>query len=377
MLKVNRVWLFAILSLGIADGLLGQAAKESEGHAEFDEIVLAKAGNGDSIFHPCSRQMREMNVAGKSEMVPVMMVLVPAGDFQFGAGTEAKTVTLPAYCIGKFSVTNAEYAEFLKANPSIRSPSYWKNGTFPNGKDSHPVVYVSLENARAYAAWISKETGFNVGIPTSEQWEHAARGPHNYLYPWGNSQDVRVQGGKIETRFRYNAVTAIELLAKEPKKIVTYNREKSPYHGKQMTLDQLVAYNNDGRETPFTVSGNGSVRGWVNHDTWTGFIYTDVFHEMNAVGGDTAAVGSYPRGMSEYGCFDMAGNVWNWCDTEIVAKNGAEKGKKVNEIRGGSWYANGNSCKSIAIGEGRSAKGNYNTVGFRIVMSWPLSAPAK
>ncbi|HEX8916063.1 MAG TPA: hypothetical protein VF796_27190 [Humisphaera sp.] len=54
--------------------------------------------------------------------------------------------------------------------------------------------------------------------------------------------------------------------------------------------------------------------------------------------------------------------------TTVVATNGAEKGRTVNEIRGGSWYATGRSCQSVSTGEGRAATGAYNTVGFRVVM---------
>ncbi len=330
---------------------------------------IAKAGSGQPILHPLSKRTATQRAGDKSYEVPEMMVLVPGGEFTFGTGTAARKVTLDAYGIGKYSVTNAEYREFLKANPTVRPPRYWKNGQPPAGKDAHPVVYVSLMDAKAYAKWVESETGFSIAIPTSEQWEHAARGPNNYLYPWGNQQDAYMQDGKLVTRFRYNAVTASRLLSEEPKRVVKYDNPKSAYKDKQMPLDELVAYGRDGRETRFSVSGNGSVRGWVSHDTWTGFIYTDLFHELNAVGGDTSAVGSYENGKSHFGCYDMAGNVWNWCDTEITATNGAEKGKRVNEIRGGSWYANGSSCRSVAIGEGRSARGDYNTVGFRIVVN--------
>jgi formylglycine-generating enzyme required for sulfatase activity len=299
------------------------------------------------------------------------MAYIPAGEFQFGSGRSAEQVKLSAYCMGIFSVTNAEYQAFLKDAGQRRTPSYWKNGTYPEGKGAHPVVYVSLDDAKAYAKWLSERTGFKFFVPTSQQWEHAARGPHNYLYPWGNNQDAYVKDGKLVTKFRYNAVTALSLLSSEPNREVTYDNSKSPYHGKKTTMEKLVAYGKDGRETTFSVSNNGSVRGWVNHDTWTGFIYTDVFHSLTATGGDTSAVGSYEAGKSGYGCYDMAGNVWNWCDTIITATNGAEKGKQVNEIRGGSWYANGNSCKSVSIGEGRAGKGAYNTVGFRIAMDVP------
>lgn len=63
----------------------------------------------------------------------------------------------------------------------------------------------------------------------------------------------------------------------------------------------------------------------------------------------------------------MWGNCWEWTSTEIVARNGAERGKNVNAIKGGSWYANKSSCRTDYSGEGRRAEGCYNTVGFRVV----------
>jgi hypothetical protein len=149
---------------------------------------------------------------------------------------------------------------------------------------------------------------------------------------------------------------------------VTYNNKKSKYFGVKTTVDRIAGYDDQGNPTYLSLSPSGSVRGWVSHSTYTGFIYTDLFSRLNAVGGNTTPVGSYEAGKSAYGCYDMAGNVWNWCDTLIVATNGAEKGRTVNEIRGGSWYAMGTSARSVSIGEGRAAAGAYNTVGFRIVM---------
>lgn len=44
------------------------------------------------------------------------------------------------YCLAKYPVTNAEYQQFLRENPSYRAPKYWVNGTFPQGKANHPVL---------------------------------------------------------------------------------------------------------------------------------------------------------------------------------------------------------------------------------------------
>jgi formylglycine-generating enzyme required for sulfatase activity len=328
---------------------------------------VAKAANGTDISHPASKKTHEVTDGDRRIEVPEGMVYVPAGEFTFGTGATARKVRLDAYGIGKFDVTNAEYKAFLDATGSQRFPRYWAGGTYPQGKANHPVVYVSLIDATAYADWVSKQTGWKVAIPTSEQWEKAARGPQEFLYPWGNTPDTQYRDGKLTTRFNFNAVTAAHYLGDEPKKTVTYDNVQSKYVGTKTTVDQIAGYDEAGKPTFLSVGPNGSVRGWVSHSTYTGFIYTDLFTSLNRAGGNTSAVGSYEAGKSGYGCYDMAGNVWNWCDTKIVATNGAEKGKTVNEIRGGSWYATGNSCKSVSIGEGRAATGAYNTVGFRIV----------
>ena len=54
-------------------------------------------------------------------------------------------------------------------------------------------------------------------------------------------------------------------------------------------------------------------------------------------------VGSYPDGVSPYGVYDMAGNVWEWTDSWYDAYPGSkhkspEFGKKMRVLRGGSWY---------------------------------------
>jgi formylglycine-generating enzyme required for sulfatase activity len=314
---------------------------------------------------PLSKVTVEANDAGKKFLIPAAMVLVPAGTFVFGNGEAAIKATLPSFAIGKYSVTNAEYKAFVDATGS-KAPAHWSKGTFPEGKGNHPVVNISLTAAKAYAAWASKSSGFQYAIPTSQQWEKAARGPKSGIYPWGDSSEVRYRDGVLQTRFNFNGVIASKLLKESPDRKTTYNNPKSTHFGEEIALKEIASYDGE-KTTHLSVEANGSVRGWVGHDTYTGFIYTAIFTDLNEVGGNTTPVGTYEEGKSFYGCYDMAGNAWNWCDTLIVAKNGAEKGREVNEIRGGSWYATSMSCKSISIGEGRAASGAYNTVGFRLV----------
>lgn len=357
--RIGKSLVLVVLSCCFADSVSSQDAPSTA------EKAIAKAGNGVAILHPTSKATYSVQDGQRTIQVPEMMVYVPAGPCKIGRDSK-ESVTLDGFCLGRFSVTNAEYKEFLTAT-NRKSPRYWKDGTYPDGKANHPVVYVSLLDAQAYAKWVGDMTGWKVVIPTSNQWEKAARGPKSYLYPWGNTPETIYRDGVLTSNFSFNAVTAAQFLKDDPKRVVTYNN-KSPHFGKKTTVDRIAGYSSSGQTTILSVSHTGSVRGWVNHETYTGFIYTDLFTTLNEKGGNTVPVGSYEAGKSGYGCYEMAGNVWNWCDTLIVATNGAEKGKKVNEIRGGSWYANGTSCVSVSIGEGRAAAGAFNTVGFRIAM---------
>jgi len=277
-------------------------------------------------------------VVACADQAATNMVLVPAGKFKFGDGADAREVNLDAYYIGRYEVTCAEYKVFLDATHYRGIPRYWKNGNFPAGKANHPVLFVSLVDAEAYCAWMSKKTGRKVVIPTAEQWEKAARGPKGWRYPWGDEKDSHYAGGKLKTRFNYNAVCAAHFLSKQ--------------------------------SVPgMSISPDGNVTGWMDHKRNTGFTKTDTYRRLVEEGGFTTPVGSYENGKSAYGCYDMAGNAYEWTSTLITATNGAERGQRVNEIRGGSWYSTGRSGVSIGIGEGRSRNGGYHSVGFRIAMT--------
>lgn len=81
----------------------------------------------------------------------------------------------------------------------------------------------------------------------------------------------------------------------------------------------------------------------------------------------TTPVDAYEKTLSACGAIDMWGNCWEWTSTDIIAQNGRERGRKVKEIKGGSWYAHRTSCRTEMRGEGRASSLGYNTVGFRVV----------
>jgi formylglycine-generating enzyme required for sulfatase activity len=112
------------------------------------------------------------------------MVLVPAGSYREDGGSN--WVFVSSYMIGKYEVTNAQYAEFLNdADPYsqnwdiameiARSGSSGSYSYTPiEGKEQYPIRYVSYYDAEAYCQWKSQTTGLNYHLPDKYQWQKAA-----------------------------------------------------------------------------------------------------------------------------------------------------------------------------------------------------------
>jgi hypothetical protein len=87
--------------------------------------------------------------------------------------TVTREVELPGVSVAVREVTNAEYAEFLKATGyravvANRFLKHWVYGAPVPGTEDHPVTYVELADARAYAAWRGGR------LPTEDEWQLAA-----------------------------------------------------------------------------------------------------------------------------------------------------------------------------------------------------------
>lgn len=103
---------------------------------------------------------------------PPGMVLVPAGDFEFGK--DKQHASLPSFYMDKTEVTNAAYQQFCAATGRPLPDG------FPADQPGLPVVNVSILDAHAFANWAGKR------LPTGKEWEKAARGTDGRSYPWGN-----------------------------------------------------------------------------------------------------------------------------------------------------------------------------------------------
>lgn len=119
------------------------------------------------------------------------MVSIPAGVFTMGAGDasppwQQHTVEVPAFAIGKYPITNAEYAAFVKRQPERRpQQSGWFFTTPPADRLDHPVTGITWHDAAAYCVWLATQTGRAYRLPTEAEWERAARGDDVRTYPWG------------------------------------------------------------------------------------------------------------------------------------------------------------------------------------------------
>jgi formylglycine-generating enzyme required for sulfatase activity len=153
-----------------------------------DENILLLKGGKPWIISKISRTK-------KSVVVPSDMVVVPGSLFSFNVSANDDFISYPdvngneieidSFLIDKYPVTNAQYYEFLMKSgyrpaDTTRYLKHWESGTFKQGQDKYPVVYVSYEDMLAYAKWAQKR------LPVEAEWQLAAQGPKKRKWPWGD-----------------------------------------------------------------------------------------------------------------------------------------------------------------------------------------------
>ncbi len=259
-MRRNLRFLLIILPVYSLFLLAGCQSRQKAATAEEKHISLAANEANDSLSchstipnrfvvqqanQPLTSQVSEAVQANEAGN-PAGMVWIPAGTFQMGAdnGQARKdeypkhTVSVDGFWMDTHEVTNAQFAEFVKATGYIttaeRKPDWeeikkqlppgtpkpaeevlvasslvftapaqpvllqdvsqwwrwvagasWRHpegpGSSIRGKEHHPVVHVSWDDAVAYAKWAEKR------LPTEAEWEWAARGGvQSAVYPWGN-----------------------------------------------------------------------------------------------------------------------------------------------------------------------------------------------
>ena len=150
---------------------------------------------------------------------PAGMVAIPEGDYDFGvSGIEIeggndpgadvqypwedsarryhrRRMHMHSFYMDRTPVTNGEFKKFLDATHYRPKDDHnflrawkndWKNGSYPDGWENKPVTWVSIEDARAYAAWSQKR------LPHEWEWQYAAQSADGRLYPWGSEWNAQL-----------------------------------------------------------------------------------------------------------------------------------------------------------------------------------------
>ncbi len=208
---------------------------------------------------------------------PLVVVIVPRPDglepmrrdnLFWNPEQTQETIELPGiFAIGRYEVTRAEFARFVKdsgyaapanagcygwsgARYETNALADWRNPGFAQ-TENDPVVCVSWDDANAYTEWLAKKTGKSYRLPTEVEWEYAARAGNAAARPWDDA-------------------------------------------GIDACRHANVADASTRRGMP------GTAGSWKYHDCDDRHAYT-------------APVGSYTP--NAFGLHDMLGNAWEWTDT--------------------------------------------------------------
>ncbi|WP_051697498.1 SUMF1/EgtB/PvdO family nonheme iron enzyme [Prevotella sp. 10(H)] len=277
--------------------------------------------------------------------------IIPAGKFIMGSPatepnrssneTQHDVTLTKAYTMGKYQVTNAQFAAFLNekgigqngrftttsdgeqtlikdSNGSYNWGLNWNSADSKwvpvSGYESHPVIYVTWYGADEYARWIGGR------LPTEAEWENACRGDYPNKATETNTLPFGIGDGKK----------------------LTYQMANFWWQY-SYDLDQNGQYQDNENNYP----------------------------------NSTQAVGSYPNYANSYGLYDMHGNVYEWCQdkwdgwsdydydsgavTDPLGTSGTYR-----VLRGGHWYGNARLCRS-AYRSGANPADASSNIGFRVV----------
>jgi formylglycine-generating enzyme required for sulfatase activity len=295
--------------------------------------LLARVQAGDALAH-LGDPRPGVGVDPATGLPGILLCPVPAGSFLMGSSDADETamssekpqheVTLLAFEIAKYPVTNVQYGAFVEAG-GYDERRYWtedgwgwrERGGWMGPRDfgapynlpNHPVVGVSWYEALAFCRWLTafwRAEGRIAGdevvrLPSEAEWEKAARGSDGRRFPWGGDPDP--------------------------------NRAN--------------------------------------------------YGDMGI--GTSSAAGCFPGGASPYGCLDMAGNVWEWASSlwggiwgepefgypydSTDGRENLEAGDRVSRVlRGGSFYDYEGRARCACRGH-ISPDGRNMEIGFRYAVA--------
>lgn len=152
------------------------------------------------------------------------MVTIPSGKFTMGStafdkgylkATPIHEVNIQSFKISKYEVTIKQFKQFVAATGYYPGDSCWRLVPEKGGKfkieytsgswltpeyapsDFHPLMCVSWDDANAYIAWLSQQTGRHYRLPTESEWEYAGRAGATTKYYFGDNDEELCQYANI------------------------------------------------------------------------------------------------------------------------------------------------------------------------------------
>ena len=315
--------------------------------AHREQIFLAAIGLLAALaVHPAAAQAPEPGKVFRDCPTCPELVVVPAGSFVMGSTPEeTKRAGLPEeqgsrewpahkvtiakpFAVGKYELTVGEYAAFAtetKRPASDKCTTWdgvankwgevatatWQNPGYPQ-TDKFPAGCLTLDDVRAYTAWLSKKTGQHYRVPSEAEWEYVARAGTKTQQTWGDDSSNICTMANVADLMRAEA------------------------HGGDV---------------------KDSSRAFPCRD---GYVFA-------------SPVGSFPP--NPWGLYDVVGNIWEWTEDCFIPNYDAAPtdgsvhmpaGCERLIVRGGGWY----SRSWFARPPGRSREFptyRSSTLGLRVV----------
>jgi gamma-glutamyl hercynylcysteine S-oxide synthase len=181
--------------------------------AVMKQITLRPLSSYSHEWKALHQEIVPIAATSATDTIPNNMIKIPESDYRFevrgieiegsnDAGVDVqypwedaprrfhmRSMHIKSFLIDTFPVTNAKFKSFLEAThyhplDDLNFLRDWKDGTYPAGWDDRPVTWVSLEDAREYAKWSGKR------LPHEWEWQYAAQGTDQRIYPWGDDWDA-------------------------------------------------------------------------------------------------------------------------------------------------------------------------------------------
>lgn len=196
----------------------------ADADANFNDLNAGQVRDYIYLTHSTVEEAAPAKLEEKASPFEPQLVMIPRGRFWMGLSNAEVSdirklkkggsvddempqheIELPAYAIGRYPVTNAEFKRFIddggyttqaywttagwsqKVADNWTKPRYWEDKVWND--PAQPVVGISWYEAMAYCNWLSKKTNKTYRLPTEAEWEYAARGKEGARYPWGNQWD--------------------------------------------------------------------------------------------------------------------------------------------------------------------------------------------